>query len=59
MKIGKSGNGFTALLHPPYIEGSGDPRIVTASSAIGNYDDSFQKPGSSFFMVWVSPPLKS
>ncbi len=48
MKIEKSNRGFTSLTHEPYTKPDADNRIVTESSAIGDYPDSFDKPGSSF-----------
>jgi hypothetical protein len=48
--------GFVWLEHPPYTSYANDKRpvlqrLAAESSAIGNYDDALQKPGSSF--LWI------
>lgn len=50
MKIEKSERGFESLLCLKYDQGEDVP-IVSQSSAIGDYEDSFEKPGSSY--LWV------
>lgn len=52
MKITKSERGFRFLEVPVYLDkDAGKERLVSESSAIGEYEDSFDKPGSSF--LWV------
>jgi hypothetical protein len=51
MHITKSDRGFKFLMHPIYIEPSKEERIVSESSAVGDYKDSWDNPGSSF--LWV------
>lgn len=52
MKITHNNRGFPSLHHDVYVpKGDDDTRILTASSAIGDYGDSLDKPGSSF--LWV------
>lgn len=52
MKILRSERGFPQLVHKLYVEEVGaDDRLVSQSSAIGEYEDSMDKPGSSF--LWV------
>ena len=56
MKITKSERGFEFLDHPNYLPNpltrkNELSRVVSQSSAIGDYDDSFSRPGSSF--LWV------
>ncbi len=55
MRIEKSERGFEFLYHPRYLDPHDDIRVVSQSSAIGNYDDSMEKPGSSF--LWVGDEL--
>ncbi len=43
------GRGFPTLVHPVYVaKGNDDDKLVMQSSAIGDYDDAFDKPGSSY-----------
>jgi hypothetical protein len=51
MKTTKSDRGFLALRHPTYLEPHNETRVLTESSAIGDYDDAATKPGSSF--LWI------
>lgn len=52
MEVARSDRGFQCLSHPTYLERDmGNERIVSQSSAIGNYDDAMDRPGSSF--LWV------
>ena len=46
-----SDRGFYFLLEPNYTEPHAETRLVSESSAIGDYEDSLDKPGSSF--LWV------
>lgn len=50
MKAEKTERGFKYISHPSYPENE-DKRILQESSAIGDYEDSFEKPGSSF--LWI------
>lgn len=51
MKLVKSERGFIFLDHPAYLEPHETKRVVSESSAVGDYEDSLEKPGSSF--LWV------
>lgn len=55
MKLDTTGRGFEVLFHdaypPPATSDDTSTRLVGQSSAIGDYDDSFSHPGSSF--LWV------
>lgn len=51
MNIVQTSRGFIVLEHPQYLPPHSESRLVGESSAIGDYDDSFDKPGSSF--LWV------
>lgn len=51
MKAIKSERGFINVHHPAYTEPERNKRIIGESSAIGEYEDSMEKPGSSF--LWV------
>lgn len=50
MNTKTNSRGFRSLFHPGYPEAT-KRRLVAESSAIGDYDDSMDKPGSSF--LWV------
>lgn len=51
MHVEKNDRGFQAVVHPQYVSGEGS-RLLAQSSAINfDYDDSFDRPGSSF--LWV------
>ncbi len=51
MKITKSDRGFFILKHELYVNPDHQTRIVSESSAIGDYEDAFDRPGSS--ALWV------
>lgn len=52
MILARTNRGFEIVLHAKYPPEPGDPiRLVQASSAIGDYEDSLEHPGSSF--LWV------
>lgn len=52
MKVERTDRGFQVLKHEVYPPGAAKPdRLVQQSSAIGEYPDSFDRPGSSF--LWV------
>lgn len=51
MKLGKSNRGFDFLEHNRYVEPHDDIRLASQSSAIGEYEDSWDRPGSSF--LWI------
>ena len=55
MKAVKTARGFSMVEHPNYPDGD-MVRALQASSAIDmRYEDSFDKPGSSY--LWVGPEL--
>jgi hypothetical protein len=55
MNVEKSERGFENLMHSSYpakATGGGAPaRLAGQSSAIGDYEDSWERPGSSF--LWI------
>lgn len=53
MQTETSDRGFRHITHPGYPtdRSRGEQRLVSESSAIGEYDDAFDRPGSSF--LWV------
>lgn len=53
MELGKTERGFDILRHPRYVdEPDTQPvRLAQQSSAVGQYEDAFDRPGSSF--LWV------
>jgi hypothetical protein len=51
MNVEKSDRGFDHLLHPKYLPPHDAARVASVSSAIGDYPDSWDRPGSSF--LWV------
>ncbi len=51
MKIFESNRGFPGVEHQNYTEPEKQERIIQESSAIGDYDDSLNKPGSSY--LWI------
>lgn len=54
MKHGRTIRGFEEVTHPRYApqpEEELEPRLVAESSAIGDYADSWDRPGTSF--LWV------
>jgi len=48
MKMKQSDRGFRYVEHPAYTENAAPARLVGESSAVGDYDDSLSRPGSSF-----------
>lgn len=61
MKVTRTDRGFELIEHEhyPLHDKEGNPhepvRLVQASSAIGNYPDSFDRAGSSF--LWIGPDI--
>jgi hypothetical protein len=52
IRVAKSERGFTFILCDSYIRTHKDhQRLASESSAVGDYDDSLDKPGSSF--LWI------
>lgn len=51
MKYKKTDRGFGAVTHPSYANEPEEVRLVQESSAVGDYVDSLDRPGSSF--LWV------
>lgn len=51
MKNTKSMRGFQVVEHEVYPPNGSSDRLVQQSSAIGEYDDAFDRPGSSF--LWI------
>jgi len=52
MKARKTERGFVIVTHPAYGDEDGAPeRLIQESSAIGDDEDSFDNPGSSY--LWV------
>jgi hypothetical protein len=51
MKTEQTDRGFRYLMHDIYGNTSESARLISESSAIGNYKDSMSRPGSSF--LWV------
>ena len=52
MKLIKTERGFLVLEHPAYLPRESEhKRLVGESSAIGDYEDSFERPGSSY--LWI------
>lgn len=52
MKPERSDRGFEYVFYPTYLdEDSEHSRLVAQSSAIGDYGDSFDRPGSSY--LWI------
>ena len=52
MDLKKSDRGFEYMLHYTYLpENREHDRLASQSSAFGDYEDSFQRPGSSY--LWV------
>lgn len=50
MKTTDTPRGFGLVMHPTYPD-RGPSRLLQESSAIGDYDNSYEVPGSSF--LWV------
>lgn len=51
MLIKQSERGFLFLMHPKYVPPHDEVRLVSESSAVGDYEDSWKIPGSSF--LWI------
>ena len=51
MKSIQTGRGFGYVEHPPYVASDDYDRLISESSAVGEYPDSLDNPGSSF--LWV------
>ena len=51
MRYIKSDRGFAHILHEEYLPPHKESSLVSESSAIGDYDDAFERPGTSF--LWV------
>lgn len=51
MKLIKSDRGFEVIIHDSSNELSKGIRLVQQSSAVGPYEDSLDKPGSSY--LWI------
>lgn len=51
MKLSKSNRGFDFLKHNRYVEPHDDIRLASQSSAIGECEDSWDRPGSSY--LWI------
>ena len=52
--LSRTGRGFEILKHPAYPpkpNGDQETRLAQQSSAVGDYDDSFDRPGTSF--LWI------
>lgn len=53
MRVIKAGRGFRQVRHKTYPGGT-DGALVQESSAVGEYVDSLEKPGSSYLWVGTS-----
>jgi len=52
MKYELSNRGFGFIMHTTYHANTPeDTRLISESSAVGDYEDSFERPGSSY--LWV------
>lgn len=51
MHTEQSDRGFLHLIHPAYLPPHDLQRIISESSVVGDYDDSWDRPGSS--ALWV------
>jgi hypothetical protein len=52
MKTEKTERGFVVVMHEKYQNKQGEmTRLIQESSAIGDYEESFDRPGSSY--LWV------
>ena len=51
MKFIKTGRRFGSVTHPEYLRPHENKPIIAESSAIGDYEDSFERPGTSF--LWI------
>lgn len=52
MQVETAGRGFRILKHKAYLADNKYERLAQESSAIGDYEDSFDNPGSSY--LWIS-----
>ena len=50
MKISSNNRGFRYILHPEYVDKTVESAIFQESSAIGDYEDSYEIPGSSYLL---------
>jgi len=57
MKAIKSDRGFIRIEAAEYVNSETDSVVIAESSAVGDYEDSFDKPGSSFLWVGSSHHL--
>jgi len=51
MKYELSNRGFGFIMHPTYANRPEEARLISESSAVGDYEDSMDSPGSSY--LWV------
>lgn len=51
LKAEKTARGFPWIEHPAYVPPHDPKRLVSASSAVGDYEDAYDRPGSSF--LWI------
>ena len=51
MEAIRTNRGFIGIIHPVYPQGAGSDHLIWESSVIGDYENSFDVPGSSF--LWV------
>ena len=51
MKYVLSDRGFGFIMHPTRLDSEKDTRLVSESSAAGDYEDSLDNPGSSY--LWL------
>jgi hypothetical protein len=57
MRTELSARGFGFVIHPTYTNEPKETRLVSESSAIGDYEDSMGSPGSSYLWVGVDHHL--
>lgn len=51
MIVNRTNRGFELIIHPTYLTQS-EMRLVGASSAVGDNEDSMDRPGSSY--LWIA-----
>jgi hypothetical protein len=51
MELTRSERGFEFVIHPAYVPPHDSEKLVSQSSAIGDYPDSMERPGSSY--LWI------
>ncbi len=51
MKVEKTERGFERIVLPANLTENGNKRLVQQSSSIGDYPDSFDRPGTSY--LWI------